>query len=231
MIGIGILLHTQVTQETPCLVTVRMSIGEDVLKIQFALLTLTVQTRNHSKFIATTNTLSSREEWMDQKNFNRGRADYVSGFERICGEHWLGLEKFHCLTTRTARTEMRMDMADFQRSKKYSYYNFFMDGNAASKYKLQVAGYNGTAGDCISSGHSINGMAFSTHDNDNDLASGNCAATYKGGWCYDTCMHSQLIGIYQHDTTPRGTEVVHWYTFTGNTRALKFAEMKIRVRD
>ena len=165
------------------------------------------------------------------ENFNRGRADYVSGFGRICGEHWLGLEKFHCLTTRTARTEMRMDMADFQRSKKYSYYNFFMVGNAASKYKLQVAGYNGTAGDCISSGHSINGMAFSTHDNDNDLASGNCAATYKGGWCYDTCMHSQLIGIYQHDTTPRGTEVVHWYTFTGNTRALKFAEMKIRVRD
>ena len=47
--------------------------------------------------------------------------------------------------------------------------NTLAASNAASKYKLQVAGYSGTAGDCISSGHSLNGMAFSTHDNDNDL--------------------------------------------------------------
>ena len=33
--------------------------------MESTLLTLTVQTRNHSKFIATTNTPSSREEWMD----------------------------------------------------------------------------------------------------------------------------------------------------------------------
>ena len=58
---------TQVTLETPYLVTVRRSIREDVLKMESTLLTLTVQTRNHSKFIATTNTPSSREEWMDQR--------------------------------------------------------------------------------------------------------------------------------------------------------------------
>ena len=65
VMGIGVLLHTQVTLKTPYLVTVRRSIREDVLKMEFTLLTLTVQTRNHSKFIATTNTQSSREEWMD----------------------------------------------------------------------------------------------------------------------------------------------------------------------
>ena len=67
---------------------------------------------------------------------------------------------------------MRIDMADFRGDKKYAYYNFFMVGNAASKYKLQVAGYIGTAGDSIlygSGGHNHNGMAFSTHDKDNDL--------------------------------------------------------------
>ena len=58
---------TQVTLETPCLVTVRRSIREDVLKMESTLLTLTVQTRNHSMFIATTNTPSSREEWMDPR--------------------------------------------------------------------------------------------------------------------------------------------------------------------
>ena len=106
------------------------------------------------------------------ENFDRGWADYVSGFGRICGEQWLGLEKIHCLITRTARTDMRIDMADFRGDKKYAYYNFFMVGNAASKYKLQVAGYIGTAGDSIlygSGGHNHNGMAFSTHDKDNDL--------------------------------------------------------------
>ena len=101
------------------------------------------------------------------ENFTRGWADYVSGFGSVLGEQWLGLQKIHCLTTRTARTEMRIDMADFRGNKKYAYYNFFMVGNAASKYKLQVAGYSGTAGDSIqygSGGDNINGMAFSTRD-------------------------------------------------------------------
>ena len=165
------------------------------------------------------------------ENFNRGRTDYVSGFGSVWGEQWLGLEKIHCLTTRTARTEMRIDMADFRGDKKYAYYNFFMIGNAASKYKLQVAGYSGTAGDSISSGHSLNGMAFSTHDRDNDLSRSNCAQDWKGGWWYNDCIWSQLNGMYHHATTPREYEAVYWYTFTTGTRSLKFAEMKLRARD
>ena len=168
------------------------------------------------------------------ENFNRGWDDYVSGFGLVWGEQWLGLEKIHCLTTRTARTEMRIDMADFRGDKKYANYNFFTVGNAASKYRLQVAGYSGTAGDSIqvgSGGHNLNGMAFTTHDRDNDLDSGNCAQSYKGGWWYNNCMCSLLNGIYHHDTTSRLYEVVYWQTFTGSTRSLKFAEMKLKARD
>ena len=166
------------------------------------------------------------------ENFTRGWADYVSGFGSVWGEQWLGLEKIHCLTTRTARTEMRIDMANFQGDKKYAYYNFFMVGNAASKYKLQVAGYSGTAGDSIRySSANINGMAFTTYDNDNDLHGYNCAQEWKGGWWYKQCMRSQLNGIYHHDTTPREAEGVFWRTFTGYTHSLKFAEMKLRARD
>ena len=168
------------------------------------------------------------------ENFNRGWADYVSGFGSVWGEQWLGLEKIHCLTTRTARTELRIDMADFRGDKKYAYYNFFMVGNAASKYKLQVAGYSGTAGDSIQYGSgtvNINGMAFSTHDRDNDLSGGNCAQGFNGGWWYNSCLRSQLNGIYHHDTTPRGGEGVFWRTFTGYALSLKFAEMKLRARD
>ena len=167
-------------------------------------------------------------------NFNRGWAEYVSVFGDIWGEHWLGLEKIHCLTTRTARTEMRIDMADFRGNKKYAYYNFFMVGNAASKYKLQVAGYSGTAGDSILYGSgrdNINGMAFSTPDRDNDFAGYNCAGAAKGGWWYNACMNSQLNGIYHHDKTPDDWEGVIWRTFTGYTHSLKFAEMKLIARD
>ena len=168
------------------------------------------------------------------ENFTRGWDDYVSGFGSGWGEQWLGLEKIHCLTTRTARTEMRIDMADFRGDKKYAYYNFFMVGNAASKYKLQVAGYSGTAGDSIQIrkwDHNLTGMAFSTPDRDNDLWSSNCAQQYKGGWWYNVCMCSQLNGIYHHDTTPSDWQAVLWYTLTGSDRSLKFAEMKLRARD
>ena len=167
-------------------------------------------------------------------SFTKGWAEYVLGFGSVWGEQWLGLEKIHCLTTRTARTEMRIDMADFRGDKKYAYYNFFMVGNAASKYKLQVAGYSGTAGDSILYGSThlnLNGMAFSTPDRDNDLASEtNCAQYFKGGWWYN-CMYSQLNGIYHHDTTPRGREAVFWEIFTTWYRSLKFAEMKLKARD
>ena len=167
------------------------------------------------------------------ENFNRGWADYVSGFGSAWGEQWLGLEKIHCLTTRTARTEMRIDMSDFRGDKKYANYNFFVVGNAASKYKLQVAGYSGTVEDSIqhgTPGWNLTGMAFSTHDRDNDLHRGNCAQDYKGGWWYNRCMASQLNGIYHHDTTPIAWEAVIWETFTGSGHSLKFAEMKLRVK-
>ena len=165
------------------------------------------------------------------ENFIKGWSDYVSGFGKICREYWLGLDKIHCLTTRTARTELRINMADFRGEKKYAYYNFFMVGNADSNYTLQVAGYSGTAGDSIQR-HDLNGMPFSTHDRDNDKWSGaNCAQRWKGGWWYNNCMHSQLNGIYHHDTTPRNLEAVLWHTFIGSNHSLKFAEMKLRARD
>ena len=92
-------------------------------------------------------------------------------------------------------------MADFRGDNKIR-----LAGNAASKYKLQVAGYSGTAGDSILYGSGVdnlNGMAFTTPDRDNDSANYNCAPAHKGGgWWYIACMASQLNGIYHHDKTP-----------------------------
>ena len=103
-----------------------------------------------------------------------------------------------------------------------------MVGNAASKYKLQVVGYSRIAGDSIIGRHNIKGMAFTTHDNDNDLYGTNCARSYKGGWWHNSYTQSNL-NIYQHDVGAPWTAVI-WHTFTGSTCSLTFVEMKLRAR-
>ena len=44
---------------------------------------------------------------------------------------------------------------------------------------LNVAGFSGTAVDALTQ---HNGYRFSTYDRDNDVTSGNCAASFPGGW-------------------------------------------------
>ena len=46
---------------------------------------------------------------------------------------------------------------------------------------LQISGYSGDAGDSWGASHNLNGMAFTTRDNDNDnRGGGNCAVDYSG---------------------------------------------------
>ena len=161
------------------------------------------------------------------ENFYRGWEDYVTGFGQLKGEHWLGLEKIHCLTTRRPKTELRVDLADFAGNYKYAHYSFFSVGNNATYYILSRAGYTGTAGDSLTY---HNGMPFSTKDKDNDpWPDVNCAASRKGAWWYKSCHHAHLNGLYlsgQDDA--RG---VSWFHFHKNEISLKFAQMKLRFCD
>ena len=125
-------------------------------------------------------------------DFYRNWADYVAGFGQLKGEHWLGLEKLVCLTTRKPRTELRVDLADYQGNYKYAQYSFFSVGNSGTNYRLDIAGYNGTAGNSLAY---HNGMQFSTKDRDNDQHGNNCATQYRGAWWYNSCHYSNLNGI------------------------------------
>lgn len=42
-------------------------------------------------------------------------------------------------------------------------------------------------------------MQFSTFDVDNDNYTGNCAATYPGGWWFNRCHSAYLNGPWQSD--------------------------------
>ena len=163
------------------------------------------------------------------EDFYRGWADYVAGFGNLKREFWLGLDRIHCLTSAAPRTELRVDLADFQGNYKYAQYSFFSVGNRGTNYTLNIAGYTGTAGNSLTR-HS--GMQFSTKDRDNDqLSGGNCASSSNrhGAWWYKDCTDSNLNGLYRSGLD--GWAGVYWYYFLNNGISLKFAQMKLRFRD
>ena len=159
-------------------------------------------------------------------DFFRNWAHYVAGFGQLNGEHWLGLEKLVCLTTRRPRTELRVDLIDFKGNYKYAQYSFFSVGNSGTNYRLSIAGYTGTAGDSLTR---HNGMQFSTKDRDNDQWNGNCANDDQGAWWHESCGDSNLNGLYRSGLV--GSQGIWWRNITNNNISLKFARMKLRFCD
>ena len=133
-------------------------------------------------------------------NFNRNWTDYEEGFGNLTTEFWYGLEEIHCLTQR-GQWEMRVDYQKNDKTWSYLHYNQFSVGSASEEYPLTVGGFTGVGTDLFALGP-LNGMKFSTPDNDNDKWSRNCAATWKGGWWYNSCFHINInrqppsIGVF-----------------------------------
>ena len=146
-------------------------------------------------------------------SFNRNWADYEKGFGDLNTEFWYGLEEIHCLTQR-GQWEMRVDYQHNNKSWSYLHYNQFSVGSASEEYPLTVGRFTGVGTDWFAS-HPLNGMKFSTPDNDNDKNSGNCAVSHKNGWWFNSCHH---ININQQPPS-----VYH--------RSVLFSEMKIRPKD
>jgi ficolin len=87
-----------------------------------------------------------------------------------------------------------VEIADFNGKKWHASYNFFSVGNSATNYRLNIAGYSGTAGDQLAH---HNNMMFTTKDRDNDAHSSlQCAHHRRGGYWYNGCAFSNLNGLY-----------------------------------
>ncbi|XP_052086143.1 ficolin-1-like [Mytilus californianus] len=125
--------------------------------------------------------------------FQRPWIDYENGFGIVDEEYWFGNKHIHSLTS-SGKYELRIDLTDLSNRKKYAVYKTFVVGDAASRYKLTVGDYIGTAGDSMTI---QNGMKFSTIDQDNDLDSGaDCAKTYGAWWhnhCGASCLNRRFI--------------------------------------
>ena len=173
-------------------------------------------------------------------SFFRTRAGYAAGFGHLGAEHWLGLNKMHCLTTRRPTASLRLDMSDFDGNMTHTLYHFFNVDKPSNKYRLSVGGYTGTAGDSLSY---HNRMAFTTYDQDNDKDTLNCAnrAVYwaegngvAGGWWYKECnnregagLNGAYAGVSEDAYSSIHWIVLYWYKF-GGWKPLKFADMKIK---
>ncbi|KXJ12085.1 Ryncolin-2 [Exaiptasia diaphana] len=126
-------------------------------------------------------------------DFYRNWQQYKTGFGNLNAEFWLGNDYIHRLSTRTA-SSLRVEVEDWDGTRKYAKYGSFSVGDESDKYRLRVGSYSGTAGDSLAY---HNNMAFSTKDRDNDKRSGvNCATSWTGAWWYNDCHYSNLNGKY-----------------------------------
>jgi len=137
-------------------------------------------------------------------------AEYRVGFGSIDADFWLGLEKIHLLTS-SQPYRLRVEMQDRSSNLWYSaeYWSFKIGDEINDKYRLEVSGYIGDAGDSLQyegdwngdgwfGYYYNNGMKFTTIDQDNDDYYENCAFDRGGGWWYNNCYWACLTCIPNH---------------------------------
>ena len=121
-------------------------------------------------------------------DFNKNWVDYEKGFGNLTDNFWYGLEAIHCFT-QIGQWEMRVDYQKNDKTWSYLHYNQFSVGSASEEYPLTVGGFTGEGTDRFVS-IPLNGMKFTTVDNENDnWSSGNCAVYWKSGWWYNKCSN------------------------------------------
>jgi len=106
------------------------------------------------------------------------------------GNYWIGLEVLHFLT-RHGAYKLRLDMTAQNGIRYWEEYTTFRVENAASNYRLIVAGFTGNTGSPGGTLSIQNGMMFTAWDRDNDKHVHNCASYWGGGaWWYNSCCNS-----------------------------------------
>lgn len=81
-------------------------------------------------------------------DFYLGWESYKKGFGNLNGEFWLGNDNIHRFTA-ADDVMLRVDLEDFDSNVTYAEYTTFKVADKAEKYRLLIAGYNGTVGDSL----------------------------------------------------------------------------------
>ncbi|KAJ3664185.1 hypothetical protein Zmor_008373 [Zophobas morio] len=163
------------------------------------------------------------------QSFDFDMEEYETGFGKLSGEFWLGLENIHYLTG-YENNELLVELVDWNETSVFAHYNRFRVGSEHKDYLMTVSGYDGTAGDSF---YYMNNTKFGTKKIDFDhWPSGSCAQKYDASWWFKYCHNSLLTGKYLKGDVPseQKGKIMYWYTFRGNTYSLKEARMMVRPR-
>ena len=150
--------------------------------------------------------------------FRKSWAKFEEGFGDLNGDKmWYGLKALNCFTN-TGQWELWIDFQFENKTWSHLHYTQFKVGNANAEYPLTIGGFTGITPDDPFVTQSLNGIKFSTFDNDNDHYRGNCGSGY-GGWWHRWCNHFNANAKEPH---------AHFNSTIYNLLSI---EMKIRQRD
>ncbi|XP_033993048.1 tenascin-N [Trematomus bernacchii] len=166
--------------------------------------------------------------WLVLQRRNTGKLDFmkrwkhcIAGFGNLTEEFWIGLDKIYELTNTPTQYELRIELG-LGAERAYAVYDDFKIATVKQKFRLTIGKYSGTAGDAMTYHQ---GRPWTTIDNDNDIALGNCALTHRGAWWYKNCHLANLNGRWGDSRHSLG---VNWEPWKGHLVSLDFTEMKIR---
>jgi len=163
----------------------------------------------------------------DNSIFKETFANYANGFGAINGSFWMGNEKVHLLTQTTSRPYMlRFEMLSTGHVWRSAEYTSFSLDDSSNFYTLHVSGYTGDSGDgLLYTGENmacyLNGMKFSTYDQDNDkfVRGSSSQISGNGGWWFNNCRFCCLTC---------DVKSYLWMTNPPNVGALQASRMMIK---
>uniref|UniRef100_K1QJJ8 Ficolin-2 n=1 Tax=Magallana gigas TaxID=29159 RepID=K1QJJ8_MAGGI len=164
-------------------------------------------------------------------NFYRQWDSYKNGFGEASGEHWIGNDNLHKLTT-LGTTELYVRLEAFSGDWYYAKYGDFKVADESDGYRLSLkaGSYEGNAGDGMDNHGSTDpsGMKFSTIDRDNDNAPALCTFARQGAWWYNQCTLTNLNGIYGNGTCLTTETCNFWYLISSSYVGVKTSYIMVR---
>ncbi|CAH1784659.1 unnamed protein product [Owenia fusiformis] len=166
--------------------------------------------------------------------FNLEWASYRQGFGNILREHFIGMDNIVSVLQQK-RYKARFDLTTWENETRYAEYMTFDINDEKDKYRLNIDGYSGTAGDSMLNN---NHGQFSTKDSDNDDYSESCAVYYRGPFWWRACgPQGSVFGIYSKSskcTEPYDCITWHYWPekLPGvvNNSYYSFKKVKLKIR-
>jgi len=129
---------------------------------------------------------------------------------------WSSESSVHLLTSfRSYRLRVEVQQVYTELWFSAEYWSFKIGDELNDKYRLEVEGYSGDAGDALQhEGDQLHdGMMFSTYDQDNDRnPTRSCVWTRSGGWWFNYCEFACLTchsSRYEWETLPGSIFIVN----------------------